>query len=228
MLKRAFRAASIAFAAIVLSACGTAAKTAPEFPSTPVRPTRLPVIVPTAEGQSPATPTAAALQATPTPTVVRQRPTLTPTMTLIAASPTLAPPTEAPTAQPTRAANAEAGKALFINHINGDELIPTCLSCHIIESVSEEEALVKVGPAMIAWKGEPAIAIRARTRVASQTPTQYLRLSILAPNDHLVPNVEGRAPYGLGEQSLMYQDYAAVLTEEQVNDLVAYLLTIRE
>jgi cytochrome c len=66
---------------------------------------------------------------------------------------------------------------------------------------SLEEGVVVVGP-----------------RVPGQTAEEYLRNSITHPNDYLV---EGFA------EGVMYQNYAAELTEEQINDLVAYLLTLQ-
>ncbi|CAG1011755.1 MAG: c-type cytochrome [Anaerolineae bacterium] len=214
---------------VVLGACGTPATPAPALPETPVRPTRVPVELPTkSEAETVAeSPTAVVQQPTNTPAPVRARPSATPTMTLIAASPTPAPPTHTPTQGPTPVPDPERGKALFSDHLNGDEAIPTCLSCHMVEPLPEAEAALKIGPAMIAWGNDQPVAVRARSRVASQDPATYLRNSILHPNEYLVPNVEGRAPYGVGEQSLMYQEYAKLLTEAQINDLVAYLLTFR-
>ena len=62
------------------------------------------------------------------------------------------------------------------------------------------------------------VASHAGQRVSGQTAEQYLRTSILDPNAYIVP---GYAANG------MYQDFAKVLTDKQVNDLVAYLLTLK-
>jgi hypothetical protein len=82
---------------------------------------------------------------------------------------------------------------------------------------------------MAAHGDEPGIATRAQTRVPGQTPAEYLRNSILHPNDYLVPDstIPGKGLYAIVGTSVMYQLYADVLTPDQVNDLVAYLLTIR-
>jgi hypothetical protein len=44
-----------------------------------------------------------------------------------------------------------------------------------------------------------------------------------------VPNssIPGKGAYYIGSQSVMYQNYAQVLSEDDLNDLIAYLLTIR-
>ena len=52
-----------------------------------------------------------------------------------------------------------------------------------------------------------------------QTAEQYLRTSNLDPKAYIVP---GFAANG------MYQDFAKVLTDRQLNDLVAYLLTLKQ
>jgi len=73
------------------------------------------------------------------------------------------------------------------------------------------------------------IGIRAATRVEGQDALTYLRRSILYPNEFLVPNskIPNKAPFAIGAQSIMFQDYAKHLSTQQVDDLVAYLLTIK-
>ncbi len=54
----------------------------------------------------------------------------------------------------------------------------------------------------------------------------YLHTSIIKPNAFVVPNEDQKA-YSVGGQSLMYQNFAKDLTPEQIDDIVAYLLTLK-
>lgn len=83
---------------------------------------------------------------------------------------------------------------------------PTCSSCH---SVRTGETLV--GPSLA------GIAQQAGQRVSGQSAEAYLRTSITDPDAHLV---EG---FGAG---IMPATYGTQLTEEQINDLVAYMMTL--
>jgi nitric oxide reductase subunit C len=67
---------------------------------------------------------------------------------------------------------------------------------------------------------------RAGSSVAGQDAATYLRYSMLNPNEFLVPNTADHV-FSVAGQSLMFQDYAKELTAEQVDDLIAYLLTLR-
>jgi len=71
--------------------------------------------------------------------------------------------------------------------------------------------VVIVGPS------QAGLATRAATRVAGMSAADYIHQSIVEPNAHIV---EGFA------EGLMYQNYATDLTEDQINDLVAYTLTL--
>ena len=51
----------------------------------------------------------------------------------------------------------------------------------------------------------------------------YIRESIVAPSEHLV---EG-AIFSAGGRSFMPDNYDSTLTDEQIDQLVAYLLTLR-
>ncbi len=105
--------------------------------------------------------------------------------------------------------DATRGQALFRGEANlGDPNVPTCVSCHAIEP------------------GEPAdigtnlsnIGNRASTMVAGQSPEAYLRSSIVDPDAYLA---------GGFQEGIMYRRYADVLTSAQIDDLVAYLLTLQ-
>ena len=229
-MKALIRARLTLFAGLILFlvGCGVAATPAPALPPTPERATRVPVVAPTdANGDQPAAPTAVAVQPSETPRPTHVLPTLTPTITLIPPTGTPAPPTS--TAEPSATAQPDParGNTLFQEVI--DEGVPTCVSCHLVEPATDAELAGIQGPSMVVHGEEPAIAVRAQTRVPGETPAEYLRNSILHPNDYLVPDstIPGKGLYAIAGTSVMYQLYADVLTPDQVNDLVAYLLTIR-
>jgi mono/diheme cytochrome c family protein len=113
----------------------------------------------------------------------------------------------AETGGPAPVGDAAAGEELFNQAVIGPNSSPGCVTCH-----SLEEGVVVVGPS------QAGLAARAGQRVPGQTAEEYLRNSITHPNDYLV---EGFA------EGVMYQNYAAELTEDQINDLVAYLLTLQ-
>jgi nitric oxide reductase subunit C len=109
------------------------------------------------------------------------------------------------------------GAAIFANGLADKPNMPTCASCHYVEPVALND---KVGPVMA------GVAGRAGRGERGPSPILYLRNSIVAPNDYVVPNENGKV-YAAGGMSLMYQDYAKDLTPAQIADLVAYLLTLR-
>jgi mono/diheme cytochrome c family protein len=97
--------------------------------------------------------------------------------------------------------DAERGAALFTQNIGGQ---PACSTCHALDSIR------LVGPGMA------GIAIRATERVAGQTAVEYLHTSIVNPGAYVVE----------GFPNVMPATFAQVLSEQQINDLVAYLLTL--
>ncbi len=228
MFKRT-RTAFLVAATLALSACGTPATPFPTLLPTQVLPTRVPVASPTggaAVVEVKSQPTAVAVQASATPR--RERPTATPTITLIPPTATPAPPTSTPTLRP---ADAAIGKELFNKSVKEDEGIPACASCHLVAQASEDEQLLKPGPSL--WSNgvdtKDPIGIRAATRVTGESALTYLRNSILRPNEYLVPNskIPNKGPYSVGTTSIMYQNYSQYLTPQQLDDLVAYLLTVK-
>lgn len=83
-----------------------------------------------------------------------------------------------------------------------------CIGCH-----SLEKDVKLVGPS---WYG---LADRASTRVPGQTAEEYLYTSITLPNAHVV---EGFQP------GLMLQTYRATLSDQDLADIIAFLLTLKE
>lgn len=100
--------------------------------------------------------------------------------------------------------DAEAGEQLFNQStIDG---APGCVTCH---SLQPDEVLV--GPS------QAGIASRAEERSPDQSAAEYLRESIVNPDSFVV---EGFSP------GVMYQNYEEDLSTEQIDNLVAFLLTL--
>lgn len=102
----------------------------------------------------------------------------------------------------TATGNAANGEKLFAQAAINEK--PGCKTCHSLDGSP------LVGPTL------QGVGARAGTRVEGQSAEQYLHTSIVEPNAHVVENfAQGVMP--------TYSD----LTEQQVNDLVAYLLTLK-
>jgi nitric oxide reductase subunit C len=82
----------------------------------------------------------------------------------------------------------------------------SCGACH---SVLPDTVIV--GPSLA------GIASRAETQVAGQDGRTYLYTAILQPGDHLVDGYENLMPASLGKQ----------LTGEELDAVVAYLMTLQ-
>jgi mono/diheme cytochrome c family protein len=80
-----------------------------------------------------------------------------------------------------------------------------CAACHTISG----DAVI-VGPALA------GVATRAETRVSGMSAHAYLEQSILDPSAHLVP----------GFDDLMPKSWGTTLTGEELDALVAFLLTL--
>lgn len=98
--------------------------------------------------------------------------------------------------------DAVRGQDIFQHGFNG---APPCSSCH---------ALVKgafgLGPVMT------GISERAGTRVPGLTAEEYMRQSILEPKAYLVS----------GYRDIMYPQYSEHLNDQDIADLIAYLITL--
>lgn len=126
---------------------------------------------------------------------------------------TAPPPTNAPSASSSAAeragqvGDAVAGEALFKRTQQLVPGAPTCQNCHVVQA----DAVPVVGPSLY------GIATVAGKRVPGQSAEEYLRLAIVDPNDYVL---EGYQP------GIMVRTYGMLLTEQQINDLVAYMLTL--
>jgi cytochrome c2 len=99
----------------------------------------------------------------------------------------------------------EAGRKLFLKGASG--VNTGCRICH-----SLEPGVRLVGPSLA------GVGTRATTRVAGVPAQEYLHQSIVDPDAYVVDGfVKGQ----------MLRDSAQRLTEEQIQDLVAFLMTLR-
>lgn len=99
----------------------------------------------------------------------------------------------------------EAGNVLFSQ--TSIREAPACSTCH-----STEPDKVIVGPSLA------GIASRARERKPGMSAEAYLRESILEPNAYVVKGFS---------EGVMYQEFKGVLTGEEIDNLIAYLLTLQ-
>ena len=110
---------------------------------------------------------------------------------------------------------AEAAPSLVVGDAaNGEKIFrtgvadaPPCIGCH---RVSEGGFGLSLAPKLI------GIAARAGDRIEGFTAEAYIQDSILHPQHFVVP----------GYHVSMYPDYAQHLSEQDVADLVAYLMTL--
>lgn len=100
--------------------------------------------------------------------------------------------------------NAERGLQIFGQ---GQADAPPCSTCH--QTVSGQVGF-SVGPNLA------GIAERAGMRVGGLTAEEYLRQSVLEPGRYIVS----------GYRNMMYADYDSYLTDQNIQDLIAYLLTL--
>jgi nitric oxide reductase subunit C len=99
------------------------------------------------------------------------------------------------------------GQELYNGTTIGAASSPGCITCH-----SLEEGIRIVGPS------HAGLGSRAGAVVTGQSAVEYLKESIVKPDAHIT---EGFAP------GTMYGNYNNELTDEQIDALVAYLLTLK-
>jgi len=101
--------------------------------------------------------------------------------------------------------NASAGEDLFNKKLIGTQ--PGCVTCH-----SLEEGVVMVGPSL------HGVASRAGSTVDGQSAEEYIKTSIMDPDAHVVDGFNaGTMPIALSDE----------LDDGQINDLVAFLMTLK-
>lgn len=102
------------------------------------------------------------------------------------------------------AGKEERGAQLFAQG-HGDA--PPCSTCH---HTFTGQYGFSLGPNL------SGIRERAGMRVEELTAEEYLRQSVLEPGRYLVP----------GYRNMMYPDYERYFTEQDIQDLIVYLLTL--
>jgi mono/diheme cytochrome c family protein len=100
---------------------------------------------------------------------------------------------------------APAGEKLFKQATIGTQ--PGCSTCHSLEA-----GVTIVGPSLA------GIGSHAGERVSGLSAEEYLRQSILEPNAHLAEGFSA---------NIMPTTWSETLTKEQLDDLVAFLLTLK-
>jgi cytochrome c553 len=101
------------------------------------------------------------------------------------------------------------GKQLFDGAVAlADARAPACATCHAITpgvDTGSGQSLAHIGDS-------------AGAMVPGQPAEAYLRIAITDPDAYLA---------GGYQEGIMYRGYAQALTTQQINDLVAYMLTLK-
>ena len=96
---------------------------------------------------------------------------------------------------------------------------PGCFACH-----SMSPGVTLAGPSLAGIAARAAALVDSATYTGAATDAAgYIRESIVNPHAHLVPG----QVYAAGGRSFMPDNYGTTLTSEQVEQLVAYLVTFR-
>ena len=103
--------------------------------------------------------------------------------------------------------NPEHGKQLYNSKTLGTKSAEGCVSCHAYDETKGDDSKAPF------TKGT---GTRAATRVPGLTAEEYIRESIMTPDAYVVEK------YKAGD---MYQNWAKELSPQEIDDLVAYLLT---
>lgn len=103
------------------------------------------------------------------------------------------------------ASDVAAGDQLFHQTVIGTNA--GCVTCH-----STEQGVTIVGPSLA------GIATTAATAEAGKTAEEFIKESIVDPNKVVT---QGFNP------NIMPQNWGQVLSEQQINQLVAYLMTLK-
>ncbi len=137
-----------------------------------------------------------------------------PIPTVPAATPTIA------FATPTTAATVPT---LSGDPVRGAKLFPTlpCSSCH---DVTHPYPGGEVAPNLGNIATQAARIVKSPDYTGKATDAAgYIRESIVDPNAYIVP---GAVYHTADGKSVMEQDFAQKLTPQQIDDLVAYLMTL--
>lgn len=144
---------------------------------------------------------------------------VTPEVTAAPEGDATAEATEAATLEPTAEVTAEMTPEqtvmLIGDPVRGDAIFhtglynaPACINCHSTTNSGKQG--FALGP------GLRGISEAAGTRVEGMTAAQYLEHSIRYPNDYIVSGFRG----------IMYPSFGVDYSDQEVADLVAYILTL--
>lgn len=103
--------------------------------------------------------------------------------------------------------NPQHGKQLYEAKTLGSKSAEGCVSCHAYDATKGDDSKAPF---------TQGTATRSATRVPGLSAEQYIRESIENPDAYVVEN------YKAGD---MYQNWAKELSKQDVDDLIAYLLT---
>jgi cytochrome c2 len=108
--------------------------------------------------------------------------------------------------EPELTGDINRGRAIFNGEVQINAFVP-CSTCHYVE----RHNYPLLGPDMV---GVPR---RAAGRIPGLSAAEYIRRSIVEPDFHVVENYPA---------STMNPGYAERLTQQDVNDLVAFLMSL--
>ena len=92
----------------------------------------------------------------------------------------------------------------------------TCTGCHVIPGVPNAVGIT--GPNLA------NIGTVAATRVEGQSAEEYIRASILAPEEYIAPD----CPTGPCAAGIMLETFGTLLSEDELDGVVDYLLALHE
>jgi mono/diheme cytochrome c family protein len=120
---------------------------------------------------------------------------------------------------PTRVSDLPAG-----NPENGANIYQVPLGCNACHGLVEDENTAN-GPGP--WLG--ALAAEAADRKEGYTDADYIYESILLPNAHIAPEcLIGGNPSDCPEPSTMLSNFGQRMTEQDMADIIAYILGVTE
>ncbi|MCL4303892.1 MAG: c-type cytochrome [Anaerolineae bacterium] len=195
---------------ILLAGCGgNAPASVAEAPAATAAPEQ--TTTPTSE---PVTPTPESPTATPIPeppTSTPEPPTATSTLEPVVSTPTAEPPpaiAEESAINPLTAGNPERGREIFETGGGIISVENSCSQCHSLDGTVKEHG--SAGPSF------QGISERASNRAPELAAVEYLRQSIVDPNAYVVEGFSSNR---------MPKAYKFFLSEEEIEDLVAFMLT---